>query len=276
VDLTFNVNKKLAGVGVAVGALALIAVGFFGFYTVIVPQLVNLSAFSLVAVVGFGVLAGVLSFFAPCSLAIFPSYMGYFLSEADQTGRRGAVKYGSVASAGMVLFYALLGVTVSYIGGLSSVQSILRIGIPVMAVVLGAVGLYFVSGRTLQGRLFADLGSRFIKQGDTTHRNLFLFGFGYSMSSIACVFPVFLLLVAYPFITGNVMLGLMAFLAFAGGKSVLMVAATVLTAESRSQLLTSQSKKFGYIKKGSGVLLVVVALYLTYYTLAMYGVIAPI
>lgn len=258
------------------GLLAVITAGFIGFYTLIVPQLVTLSALSLAAVVGFSVLAGILSFFAPCSLAIFPSYMGYYLSETDDGNRFAAVRSGGIASLGMILFYGLLGVTVSFIGGLASVQSILRIGIPLMAVVLGVVGIYFLAGNATNGRLSANLGNRFIQMEDATDRNLFLFGFGYSMSSIACIFPVFLLLIAYPFIAGDVILGVTAFLAFAAGKSALMVIATVLTSESRMHLLSEQSKRFTYIKRGSGLLLVLVAAYLAYYTLALYGVITPI
>lgn len=273
--MKLRISKKLAGIGAVVVSLGIITAGFLGFYTLIVPQLVTLSALSLSAVVGFSVLAGILSFFAPCSLAIFPSYMGYYLSKTEDSNRASALRSGVIASLGMVLFYGILGITVSYIGGLASVQSILRIGIPAMAVVLGAVGVYFLAGNTTSGRLSANLGSRFIQVDNATDRNLFLFGFGYSMSSIACIFPVFLLLIAYPLITGNVALGVTAFLAFAAGKSALMVVATILASESRMHILTKRSKQFTYVKRGSGFLLVLVAAYLTYYTFALYGVINP-
>jgi cytochrome c biogenesis protein CcdA len=197
------------------------------------------------------------------------------MSETEDT-RLEALKSGSIASLGMILFYGLLGITVSYIGGLASVQSILKTGIPLMAAVLGGVGAYFVAGKTVTAQRLSKVGGWFMRRDGKTNQNLFLFGFGYSMSSIACIFPVFLLLIAYPLITGNVVLGITAFLAFAAGKSVLMVTATVLTAESKSRLLTSKSKNFNYVKKGSGLLLMLVALYLVYYTLALYGLINPI
>lgn len=253
-----------------------VAAGFIGFYTLIVPQLVELSALSLLAVTVFAFAAGILSFFAPCSIAIFPSYMGYYLSQTDQTNRLQALQYGLTASFGMVLFYGILGVTVSWIGGLASVPAILKIGIPVMAVTLGTVGVYFLAGNTFNARLLARTGGRFIRKSGNTSSNLFLFGFGYSMSSIACIFPVFLLLIVYPFISGDVFLGITAFLAFATGKSVMMIGGTVLTSESKSQFLSGGATNFNYIKKGSGLLLVIVAVYLTFYSLALHGVIAPI
>jgi len=270
-----TVGKKTASIGVIFGLLLAILAGFTAFYAVVVPQLINISTLSLAAVVGFAALAGILSFFAPCSVAIFPSFMGYYMSETEDTHLE-ALKSGSVASLGMILFYGLLGITVSYIGGLASVQSILNIGIPLMAAILGGVGAYFLAGKTITARRLSEVGGRFMRRDGKTNQNLFLFGFGYSMSSIACIFPVFLLLIAYPLITGNVVLGITAFLAFAAGKSVLMIAATVLTAESKSRLLTSKSKNFNYVKKGSGLLLILVALYLVYYTFALYGLINPI
>ncbi|MFB6208417.1 MAG: cytochrome c biogenesis CcdA family protein [Candidatus Nanohaloarchaea archaeon] len=274
--MKIQLQKKWLVIGFTLAFLGVIAAGFLGFYSLIVPKLVQLSTLSLLAIVIFAFAAGILSFFAPCSIAIFPSYMGYYLSETDQTNRTQALRYGLIASFGMILFYGILGIFVSYIGGLASVQTILKIGVPVMAVALGGVGLYFLAGKTINARLLASTGNKLIRKSDNTSRNLFLFGFGYSMSSIACIFPVFLLLIAYPFITGNVLLGITAFLAFALGKSVMMIAGTVLTSESKSQLLTSRNINFNYIKKGSGLLLILVAIYLTYYSLALYGIINPI
>jgi cytochrome c-type biogenesis protein len=230
----------------------------------------------LTALVAFSVGAGILSFFAPCSLAIFPSYMGYYVSEAESANRRHALRCGGIASAGMILFYAFLGAVIAGIGGLASVQQILRIGIPVMAVALTVVGLYFLAGRPVSSRRLAYISSRFAHTENTTNRNLFLFGFGYAMGSIACIFPVFLLLIVAPVMAGDLSLSLFTFSAFAVGKSGMMVGGTVLTAESRERLLTKQSQRFHYIKQGSGLLLVLVGIYLTYYTLALYGIINPL
>lgn len=274
--MKLRISKKWGIVGALVLAIGVVAAGFIGFYALIVPRLLGLSTLSLLAVTVFSFGAGVLSFFAPCSVAIFPSYMGYYLSETGETNRFQALKYGVTASAGMILFYGLLGVFVSYIGGLTSVQSILLVGIPLMAAVLGAVGVYFLTGNMFNLKLLASTSSRFINYGEVTSRNLFLFGFGYSMGSIACIFPVFLLLIVYPLITGNTVLGFMAFIAFSLGKSSLMVLATLLASESKSQVLTSKNLHFDYIKQGSGFLLIAVSLYLTYYALTLHGAINPV
>ncbi|MBS1263564.1 MAG: hypothetical protein MAG715_00747 [Methanonatronarchaeales archaeon] len=263
-------------IGSATVFLALIVAGFLGFYSLIVPQLVQLSTLSLLAVTVFAFGAGILSFFAPCSVAIFPSYMGYYLSEAGQTDRYRALRYGLIALLGMVLFYGVLGVTISSIGGMASVPTVLKIGVPFMAAVLGAAGIHFLAGNTVNARPLAAAGSRLIRRSGRTSRNLFLFGFGYSMSSIACIFPVFLLLIIYPFLSGDIFLGTAAFLAFAVGKSTMMVAGTVLTSESRSRLLTHGRFDFSYVRRGSGLLLVLVSAYLAYYSLALHGVINPV
>jgi cytochrome c-type biogenesis protein len=274
--MKIQLRKNWIVVGSVTLLLAMIALGFLGFYTLVVPKLVELSTLSLLAVTGFAFAAGTLSFFAPCSVAIFPSYMGYYISETGDTTRLRAVRYGLTASLGMILFYGILGITVSSIGGLASVRTILKVGIPAMAVILGVIGLHFLLGNTVNARILAESGGKFIRKKGNTSRNLFLFGFGYSMSSIACIFPVFLLLIVYPFISGNVALGVTAFLAFAVGKSVMMVAGTVLTSASKAQLLTSGGVNFDYVKQGSGLLLILVAGYLVYYSLALHNVITPI
>jgi cytochrome c-type biogenesis protein len=276
VTVKIEFSKKSLAIASSILVLGIIGAGFIGFYALIVPQLVNLASLSVLAILVFGFAAGSLSFFAPCSLAIFPGYMGYFISETGDTGRLKASKLGGIAALGMVLFYAAAGLFISFIGGLSSVQSILKIGVPLMAVILGTVGIYFLRGKTINMSFITELGGKIYSKNKATNRNLFLFGFGYSLSSITCIFPVFLLLIVYPLITGNIVLGTLAFVSFAAGKSILFILATVLVSESKSNLLTSKAKNFHYIKKGSGLLLILVALYLTYYTLTLYRIINPI
>lgn len=271
-----ELDKKLVAVTSSILILGVVTAGFLGFYALIVPQLVNLASLSALAILIFGFGAGILSFFAPCSLAIFPGYMGYFLSETESQGKIGASKLGGIAALGMVLFYGSAGLFISFIGGISSVQSMLGIGVPLMALALAAVGIYFLKGKTIEMSRLTELGGRVYSKDRSTNRNLFLFGFGYSLSSIACIFPVFLLLIVYPLITGSIVLGTIAFVSFALGKSIIFIAATILVSESRSNFLISKAKHFSYVKKGSGLLLLLVALYLTYYTLALYNVISPI
>ncbi|MDY6788878.1 MAG: cytochrome c biogenesis protein CcdA [Candidatus Nanohaloarchaea archaeon] len=276
VTVKIKLDKKIFAITTSLIALGAITVGFLGFYTLIVPELVNLASLSTLAILIFGFGAGILSFFAPCSLAIFPGYMGYFLSETNANGKIQASKLGSIAALGMILFYASAGLFISFIGGISSVQSILGIGVPLMAIILGAVGIYFLKGQTINMNKITELGGRLYSKDKATNRNLFLFGFGYSLSSIACIFPVFLLLIVYPLITGNITLGTLAFVSFAAGKSILFISATVLISESKSNILTSKAKHFNYIKQGSGLLLILVSLYLAYYSLTLYNIIQPV
>ncbi|MDY6770735.1 MAG: cytochrome c biogenesis protein CcdA [Candidatus Nanohaloarchaea archaeon] len=274
--MKIEISTRTAAAISGIAVIGIVVAGFIGFYTFIVPRLVALAALPLAALAGFSVAAGMLSFFAPCSLAIFPSYMGYYVSTAEETQYRKAIRCGGIASIGMILFYALLGVFIAGIGGMASVQQLLRIGIPVMAIVLTAVGIYFLAGKTVQSQWLTGISTQLVDTEQQTDRNLFLFGFGYAMSSIACIFPVFLLLIVAPLLAGNLSLSLLTFTAFASGKSSMMVGGTVLTAKSREQLLTEQSQRFQYVKQGSGLLLVLVGLYLTYYTLALYNIIAPL
>ncbi len=272
IELSTRTAVVLAGLSL----VGIVTAGYMGFYTLIVPQLVSLSSLSLTALIVFSIGAGMLSFFAPCSIAILPSYMGYYVSETEPASRSHALRCGGIASVGMILFYVLLGTAIVGIGGLGSVQQVLRIGVPLMAAILTLVGAYFLAGRTVSFRHLSNISSRFMRTEDTSARNLFLFGFGYAMGSIACIFPVFLLLIVAPVMTGDLSLGLLTFSAFAVGKSGMMIGGTVLTAESREQLLTGRSGQFRYIKRGSGGVLILVGLYLTYYALALHGIINPI
>ncbi len=74
----------------SVVALALILiVGRYGWTEVIIAYLGRVDSLSLPFLLGFGFLAGALSFFAPCAFVLFPGYVSYYLS---QTEKREGVK----------------------------------------------------------------------------------------------------------------------------------------------------------------------------------------
>ena len=63
-----------------VAILAVALIGFAVWNQFIIPSLGNLSNLSLFLIVGLAFLAGVVSFFSPCGLALLPTVFSYNLS----------------------------------------------------------------------------------------------------------------------------------------------------------------------------------------------------
>src|SRR5262249_29147571 len=65
-----------------------------------------------------GFLAGVGGFFAPCAFVLFPGYVSYYLGASSDRGSvRRSLALGVACAAGAVLFFALVGVAITLVGG---------------------------------------------------------------------------------------------------------------------------------------------------------------
>lgn len=266
----------------ASGIAAIVGIGLGGlylFYAVAITGLVAVRDGTVGLTVGFGVVAGMLSFFAPCSLAIFPSYMSYYASsEQTSSTLRGSVRLGLLATAGMAVAYTIVAISISGVASVLPLSVILAYMIPVLAVLILLLGVAFAAGKTTSGESSNNFAQEIINRAEGANSpttTIFGFGFAYAVGSITCILPIFIVFILIPFLTGSALTGFIAFLSFIFGKGILMVIATVLTGRSKQRLLTDLGDHFGLVRKIGGGLVIFASFYLFRYGLLLWGVENP-
>lgn len=165
---------------------------------------------------------GVTTFFSPCSYALLPGYVGYYVSATGQETPPlgGAVARGFAAAAGAVgVLLVLSGVALVAGEALERSLPALEYGVGLALVALGGWILY--GG---PGAVHAVLPKR-----RSSVWGFAVFGAMYAVAATACVLPLFLGValqsVTMPAHEAALVLG-----AYAGGFAVLMLSVTVATA----------------------------------------------
>jgi cytochrome c-type biogenesis protein len=212
-----------------------------------------------------GFVAGIGGFFAPCAFALFPGYISYYLTASGNTNSvRRAVGLGLACAAGSVLFFALIGVAITVIGGALSPYLIATK--PAIALAVVALGVVQV--------LDVRMPSLALPLGVSTDRGLpvgaavFLYGFGYALASTGCTLPLYVSITVLPLTSGFSGAALLTFLAFASAMAILMLVTTLLVGLAKQHLVSVFQRSTVWIKRASGVVLILAGLYLGYFYLA--------
>jgi cytochrome c-type biogenesis protein len=214
--------------------------------------------FSLAAL---GFLAGIGAFFAPCAFALFPGYVSYYLTLSGAASVPRSLGLGLAAAAGSTLFFGLVGTVITLAGGV--ISSYLIASKPLIA--LAVVGLGIVQLADVR------LPSVGIPRGLTAGRHLspalavFLYGFGYALASTGCTLPLYVSITVLPLTSGFSGAALLTFLAFAAAMAGLMLVTTLLVGVAQRDLIRALAGSTVWIKRGSGVVLILAGVYLGYY-----------
>lgn len=265
--------------------------------------------------------AGVLAFFAPCTVAMLPAFLGYYLGReephvsarssprwrpfaalpgvlllsyggwqilqrqqgvAELTGfelpamlagvgllafglfalapaevRRG-VLLGLITTAGILTAFLAIGLPFSALSGVLRFQDLFLVVVGV-AVALVALGIATLAG--------VDLGIRLpIRAPEGRRRaDFFLFGIGYGIVSLGCNLPIFAVVLLAPLVAGDTLASLAGFLAYAGGKGVLMVTASVGAATSKGLTRQRIAAVLPHVRRATGAVLVLAGGYILWY-----------
>ncbi|MCH8003236.1 MAG: hypothetical protein IH934_01285 [Nanoarchaeota archaeon] len=251
--------------------LGIVGLGIFSYYKFILPNINNIDNSILILTLAFSFLAGTVVFSAPCpcSIAILPSYMAYYITTGDKEETFGkAAGKGLIAALGMSTFFVLIAIPLFLIGAATSLQSITNSLILVVGIVFIIMGVsYFLKKdfkfgfERLSSGMVGKINSSKIKSPKV---KIYLFGMAYAAGSTACTLPIFLIVILSPFILGKFAIGLFGFLAFLIGNGLSMVIVTTMTASYKDLLLNKLSIAGNTIKKISSALLIVVGIYLMY------------
>ena len=194
--------------------------------------------------------AGLVATVNPCGFAMLPAYLAYFMGMEDDPEGRGSVRnaltVGTVVSSGFLLVFGVAGIFITL--GLRFVIDL----IPWLAILVG-FGVIGLGVAMLFGyQLTVGLPKAKRASTDKGYRSVFAFGVSYAVASLSCTLPVFLTVVATQVTRGTFAGGIVTFLAYGAGMSLVLVGVTVALAFGKQGLISRLKSSMRYIGKVSG------------------------
>jgi cytochrome c-type biogenesis protein len=218
------------------------------------------------APIAFAFAAGLVATVNPCGFAMLPAYLAYFLGaeNPDEAAAPGgslprALLVGATVSAGLLVVFAAAGSLLS-----AGIRSFIDY-VPWVALLIGlglvALGIAMLAGFHLRVAL-----PRFDRGGSNRRlSSLFLFGISYAVASLSCTLPVFLTVVSGTVTRSNFASGVVAFVVYGLGMSLVLVALTLAVALTKTTVVRHLKQATRHVDRISGALLVVAGAYLAYY-----------
>ncbi len=194
-------------------------------------------------------MSGILSFFNPCAFVLLPAYIAYWL------GQKGSlldgVKAGISFSAGFITLFLGLGVPVSLLGAsLGPYAQLFRV---ISGLFLVLLALSWLAGF----RLSFSFPFRIKRE-----LPLLIFGVLYGLTSIACAFPIFLMILSTAVSSGGFLPGFLVFLAYSLGMCSAVVPLTVAVSLGRQVLIQKFQLLLPSLQKAVPIVVLLAALYL--------------
>ncbi|RLG56884.1 MAG: hypothetical protein DRN83_03115 [Hadesarchaea archaeon] len=210
--------------------------------------------------VGLAFSAGIIAFFNPCSYVMLPAYISYVLGKKEKhltTPTRRVVNgiaFGGAATIGFLSVFLLLGMLVSMAGEtIKPFYPWVLVGVGTILIALGSLWLAGI-----------QVHIPFVPRGHikATYMGFYFFGIVYALAAIACVFPVFLMIVFSALSSGGLLLGMIIFLVYAVGMGAMMITVSVAVALSKELLLQRFRSLSRYIHGASAVILILAGIYI--------------
>ena len=217
---------------------------------------------------GLAFAAGMIAALNPCGFAMLPAYLALVVN-GEQTSRPRAVGRALTATAAMAVgfltVFGLFGLLT--VSAASTVQQYAPYLTLVVGVVLVALGLWLLSGRELTALRWnsARLGSRWTPT--TRLGSMFGYGVGYAVASLSCTIGPFLAVTGSSLRTGSLLDGVLVYVAYAAGITLVVGVLAVAVALANSALIDRIRRVLPYLNRISGAVLIMVGLYVGYYGL---------
>lgn len=217
--------------------------------------------------ISFSFLAGLSGFFAPCSIALIPGYVGYYVSDKE-TGQQSnrlnqlfyGLKAGSFASLGLISVYVVFGIILVLLG------KIIAPFIPWIELLTGGL-LLFLGVAVLLGYEFAIKPPVVIQIQSKGAKRFYLFGVAYAFGAIGCTLPIFLLVIFQALAQRGILGGFVNFLAYALAMVSLMIIFSLIAAVSKTAISRFMAKYMVAIQKSAGGLILAAGVYMIYLAL---------
>ena len=211
---------------------------------------------------------GVIAAFNPCGFAMLPAYLSYFLGieakEHDRSRLTTVVRglaVGLVMTMGFITVFGTFGILFATVITQGDVLEYTPYVIIAVGVFLIPLGISMILGKQLNLRLPK------VHKG-TGSRNLgsvFMFGVSYAVVSLSCTVGIFIGGVSNSFTTDGIARGTGNFLAYGIGMGVVITFLTMSLALAKSKVVVGMRRILPFVVPVSGVLLVVVGVYMIDY-----------
>lgn len=214
-----------------------------------------------VGLLGLAVVAGVASFWSPCSVGLIPAYMGFLLQDGRRTAGR-TLRAGLVTAAGIVSLYgglALLFWLLDLAGYGATLRAALPRFSPVVAVLLIVLGVLMFAGVG-----WASIARRLGMGRLDGRRSFYTFGVGYGLAAFGCTGPIFLPVLLAGFLEGTAT-GLLVFALYAASIAAFVVLAAALVAGGQQGRLRGLLQNSAWVTRASALLLVGAGGYLLWF-----------
>lgn len=189
----------------------------------------------------------------------------------ERTGPLGRVGRALGATAGMALgfvtVFGLFGALTISAG--TTVQRYLPYVTAVIGVVLVALGFWLLSGRELTTVTPRPLGPRWAPTARRGSAVIGMYGYGvsYAIASLSCTIAPFLAVTAAGFRGGSIATGVLIYLAYVAGLTLVVGVLAIAAATASSALAGLLRRILPLVNRIGGVLLILVGLYVGYYGL---------
>lgn len=214
--------------------------------------------------VGLAFGAGLVAALNPCGFAMLPAYLalvvrGEGTSVSTALGR--AVAATAAMAAGFATVFGAFGLLT--VSAASTVQRYLPFATIVIGIALLALGIWLLLGRELTARVICN------SQWAPTARLGSMFGYGisYAIASLSCTIAPFLAVTGAGLRSDSVVRALSVYLAYAAGFTLVVGVLAVAAALSSAAVADRMRRIIPYVNRISGLLLLVVGLYVAYYGL---------
>ena len=212
--------------------------------------------------VGLAFVAGMVAAFNPCGFAMLPAYLTLVI-DPQGGSQLTAVGRALAATAAMALgFLAVFGsfglLTVSLA---STIQQYLPYVTLLIGCTLVGLGIWFLSGREVRVPNLA--GGRWAPTARLG--SMFGYGVGYAIASLSCTIGPFLAVTGSSLRRGSPGQGVLVYVAYAAGIALVVGVLAVAVALASSSMVDRMRTVLPYVSRVSGVILIVVGLYVGYY-----------
>jgi cytochrome c biogenesis protein CcdA len=208
--------------------------------------------------------AGMLAAVNPCGFALLPAYLSLLVLGDDAPSHTVAVGRALTATAAMTVGFAALfgvfGLAIQPVAG--QVQEHLPWFTITFGLLMAVAGVWLLAGRQLPA-----LAPKLRRAPAVTRSlpSMALFGMAYATASLGCTIAPFLAIVVSAFRSGSTGGGVALFAAYAGGMGLIVGAASLTVALTRTTAVTRLRRLGAIAPRLGGVLLVCVGGYVAYY-----------
>lgn len=240
-----------------------------------------------IVLIGFAFSAGAVAFLNPCGFAMLPTYVSYFVESntreiitASSNSRlilvrrltRGGL-IGLLVTASFIVTFGLTGIAISSLG-IGIAKFLPWIAVASGIVIIG-IGVAKIFGRTINIDIPSPRGLLYTtNSGNESGKkpsfvNFFLFGIGYSIASLSCTLPLFLLIVFQSLSAGGIKEGSIVFMAYALGMGSIMMAISIAISASNQTFIKWLRRIAPKMNIVTSIVLILAGSYLIYYNLVV-------